>query len=174
MAQIAAASGIKVGQIYRDFSSKEDIVAAIAAANLERFLNEDRLREAIAASDLDAICLWITDFIACDRDITDYRLMPEIMAESGRNVRVAGLLACIHQQVRVTLMEALEACAPGDRYGEARAGLADVVMTIGGGLAQFRVITGHDNPAPLASHLSEMVMRELDAMCISREEPQPV
>ena len=40
VAQIASASGIKVGQIYRDFASKEDIIAAIAARDLTRFLDE--------------------------------------------------------------------------------------------------------------------------------------
>ena len=38
VAQIAARSGIKVGQIYRDFSSKEDIIAAIVNSDCRSFL----------------------------------------------------------------------------------------------------------------------------------------
>ena len=41
VAQIASASGVKVGQIYRDFANKEEIVAAIAVRDLEQFLAED-------------------------------------------------------------------------------------------------------------------------------------
>ena len=33
MAQLAKASGIAVGQIYRDFAAKEDIVAALVTAD---------------------------------------------------------------------------------------------------------------------------------------------
>lgn len=38
VAQIAAESGIKVGQIYRDFASKEAIIAAICESNVEAWL----------------------------------------------------------------------------------------------------------------------------------------
>src|SRR3546814_14249999 len=56
-AQIAAASGIAVGQMYRDFKNKEAIIAAICEADVEAWLEEKALADAVAARDLKAIPL---------------------------------------------------------------------------------------------------------------------
>src|SRR3982751_221809 len=69
VAQIADASGVKVGQIYRDFSSKEDIIAAIALADLSQFLDEPTLNRAIDFDNTDAIRAWILAFVAYEDDI---------------------------------------------------------------------------------------------------------
>src|SRR3546814_6846394 len=45
-AQIAAASGIAVGQMYRDFKNKEAIIAAICEADVEAWLEEKALADA--------------------------------------------------------------------------------------------------------------------------------
>ncbi|MFD2138543.1 TetR/AcrR family transcriptional regulator [Novosphingobium resinovorum] len=60
IAQIAQASGIAVGQIYRDFANKEEIVAAICEANLIAWLEEAKLQAAVERRDFTAIRAWIT------------------------------------------------------------------------------------------------------------------
>jgi len=166
VAQIAAASGIKVGQIYRDFSSKEDIIAAIALRDLSQFLDEDTLQRAIDAHDMAAIRQWILAFVTYDEDIDGYRLMPEIMAESSRNPRVAKLQEEISTRVRHALATALNAFAPGDARATARSELADLILTLGGGLCQsivMEALQGRDYQ-PLCQRLRSIVIRELEAI----------
>lgn len=164
MAQIAAVSGIKVGQIYRDFASKEDIIAEIADRDLSEFLDEAGLARAIEAGDRTAIRDWILTFVTYEEDIEGYRLMPEIMAESARSTRIAGLQEQISNRVRKALRTALTAFAPGDEHEAARSELADLILTLGGGLCQSIVmdsLQGRDY-RPLCARLQSIVGRELD------------
>jgi AcrR family transcriptional regulator len=166
VAQIAAASGVKVGQIYRDFSSKEDIIAAIAIADLSQFLDETKLKSAIDAADMDAIREWILAFVTYDSDIDGYRLVPEIMAESSRNPRIAQLQEDIGARVDDALSRALEAYAPGDERAAARLELADLILTLSGGLCQSIVVDafhGRDYQ-PLCRRLRAIIVRELDTL----------
>jgi AcrR family transcriptional regulator len=164
VAQIAVASGIKVGQIYRDFSSKEDIIAAIAFRDLSQFLDEATLQRAIDAGDMAAVRQWILAFVTYDEDIESYRLMPEIMAESSRNPRVARLQEDISASVKSALAAALAAWAPGAHRETARAELADLILMLGGGLCQsivMEALRGRDY-LPLCERLQSIVSRELD------------
>lgn len=167
VAQIAQASGVKVGQIYRDFSSKEDIIAAIALRDLCLFLDESGLECAIASHNTMAIRDWILSFVAYDGDLDGYRLMPEIMAESARNPRIAAVEAEISDRVRGALLTALHACAPGPERAAARIAFADLVMTLGTGLCQT-VMTEAKRERdfrPLCTRLQTIVARELDQLC---------
>jgi AcrR family transcriptional regulator len=164
VAQIAVASGIKVGQIYRDFSSKEDIIAAIAFRDLSQFLDEAALQRAIDASDMAAIRQWILAFVTYDQDIEGYRLMPEIMAESSRNPRIARLQEDINASVKNALAAALAAWAPGADRETARSELADLILALGGGLCQsivMEALRGRDY-RPLCERLRSIVSRELE------------
>ena len=166
VAQIASASGVRVGQIYRDFASKEDIIAAIALHDLSQFLDEDALEAAIRAGDMATIRQWILSFVSYDEDIEGYRLMPEIMAESARNPRIAQVQDELHRRVRDALLAALAACAPGEARAEARATLADLVNTLGGGLCQSIVMAAQHGRdfRPLCTQLRTIIERELDAL----------
>jgi AcrR family transcriptional regulator len=174
VAQIAVASGIKVGQIYRDFSSKEDIIAAIAFRDLSQFLDEATLQRAIDAGDMAAIRQWILAFVTYDEDVEGYRLMPEIMAESSRNPRVARLQEDISASVKSALVAALAAWAPGADRDAARAELADLILTLGGGLCQsivMEALRGRDY-LPLCERLQSIVSRELDLIRGSESWPR--
>ena len=175
VAQIAVASGIKVGQIYRDFSSKEDIIAAIAFRDLSQFLDEATLQRAIDAGDMAAIRQWILAFVTYDEDVEGYRLMPEIMAESSRNPRVARLQEDISASVKSALTAALAAWAPGADRETARAELADLILTLGGGLCQsivMEALRGRDY-LPLCERLQSIVSRELELIRESESWPHP-
>ena len=174
VAQIAVASGIKVGQIYRDFSSKEDIIAAIAFRDLSQFLDEATLQRAIDAGDMAAIRQWILAFVTYDEDVEGYRLMPEIMAESSRNPRVAQLQEDISASVKSALTAALAAWAPGADREAARAELADLILTLGGGLCQsivMEALRGRDY-LPLCERLQSIVSRELELIRDSESSPR--
>jgi AcrR family transcriptional regulator len=164
VAQISAASGVKVGQIYRDFSSKEDIIAAIALRDLSQFLDESSLERAVLAGDMATIRQWILAFVTYDADVDGYRLMPEIMAESSRNPRVARLQEEISARVKRALATALAAWAPGKARETARSELADLILTLGGGLCQsivMEALQGRDY-LPLCARLQAIVSRELE------------
>lgn len=166
VAQIAAATGVKVGQIYRDFSCKEDIIAALARRDFSQFLDEVNLNEAIAAGDRAAIREWILSFTRYDEDVDGYRLMPEIMAESARNPRIALLQEEMRAQVRGALIAALAACAPDDRLAPLLGDLADLIATLGSGLCQWIVMAERNGRGHqiLCAQLRSIVERELDAL----------
>lgn len=167
VAQIAQASGVKVGQIYRDFACKEDIIAAIALRDLSAFLDESVLAAAIAADDRAALRDWILSFVAYEEEFEGYRLMPEILAESARNPRIAAVQETINHRVHAALMSALTACAPGDARDAERAAFADLISALGVGLCQSIIMEtqrGRDF-RPLCASLKAIVERELDLLC---------
>jgi len=174
VAQIAVASGIKVGQIYRDFSSKEDIIAAIAFRDLSQFLDEATLQRAIDAGDMSAIRQWILAFGTYDADVDGYRLMPEIMAESVRNPRIARLQEDMRASVKNALTAALAAWAPGEDRETARSELADLILMLGSSLCQAIVMEALQgrNYLPLCQRLQTIVSRELDLIRDSKPSPR--
>src|SRR3546814_13027310 len=89
MAQIASASGIAIGQNYRDFANKEAIIAAICEADLGGWLEEEKLEAAVAAGDRDAILGWIEKIDTDTPTREDRRLMCELLADVGGNPIIA-------------------------------------------------------------------------------------
>lgn len=173
VAQIAAASGVKVGQIYRDFAGKEDIIAAIVLRDLSGFLDEDGLARAIETGDVATIRAWILALVGYDADVDGYRLVPEIAAESARNERIARLQDEMNDRVRGTLMRALAACAPGDDRAAAREEFADLITTLGIGLCQWTVVGARrgQDVRPLYARMRAILARELDALCAAPARP---
>ena len=139
VAQIAGESGIKVGQMYRDFQSKEDVIAAIVEIDLAAFLDEEALADAIAAGDQMAVRGWIGRLINIDEPIDQCRMMAEIMAESARNARIAEIHRGIDRRIHGLLVQALTALAPEPSCAVERARLAELIMALGLGLADRRI-----------------------------------
>lgn len=161
VAQIAAASGIKVGQIYRDFDGKEAIIAAICEADVTAWLEEDGLRAAVRAGDGEAIRGWIRRFGGFDEPAVECRLLAEITAETGRNERVAAIHRGIDARLRACLVTALAALVPGcGRAGEVAA-LADFVLAAGVGIKMRRVIRPDLPHEPFGRLMGEVVDGEL-------------
>jgi AcrR family transcriptional regulator len=168
VAQIAKASGVLVGQIYRDFANKEEIVAAIAASDLQESLGEEELVRAADAGDTAAVRAWIRRFVSAKAK-KDCRLGAEIMAESMRNPKVAEIFRAIQQRVRASLTLALEALAPGAARAGERHLTAEIIMTIGGGIFHVGAYySGADGRAcldpQLEGRLIALVDREVDAL----------
>lgn len=147
IAQIAQASGIAVGQIYRDFANKEAIVAAIVERDLEAFLSESGLCAAGASGDPAAVRQWIRDFVACDREPEGGRLIAEIMAEAARNERIAEIARDLQQRLRGELTAALQLLVPATSDPERFDRVAEMIHTIASGVFHRRVIDP-DEPCP--------------------------
>ena len=163
IAQIAKYSGVLVGQIYRDFASKEDIVAAIVARDLETVLADDVLCHAITAGDANAVREWVRHFVAGKAD-HDYGLVAEIIAEASRNERVATIFRTCHDRLRTSIGYALEVLAPEPGKERRRMLLAEVILTISSGVFQRRL--GHVEPVEpaLITALTDAIDREIDVL----------
>ena len=161
MAQIAAESGVKIGQIYRDFASKEDIVAALAEQNVSSWLEQDVLSAAVAAGDLHAIRSWIRRFEGQDDKVDECRLMTEIVAEAGRNARIAAIHRRIDDRVRESLSLALHALLPDGVDDEEINLLIEFILAAGIGVISRRVLRPDTPAIALGNLISKMVDRHL-------------
>lgn len=162
MAQVAAASGIKVGQIYRDFASKEEIIAAICEADVSDWLREDLLSTAVAANDLAAVRQWIDRFGAPSESPGDSPMLAEIVAEAWRNERVAQINRRIDERVRNSLASALTALAPSPDRAPGREVLVEAILTMGFGIEMRRIIRPDLDLAALGQIISAMINRHLE------------
>lgn len=164
IAEIARCSGVLVGQIYRDFASKEDIVVAIAERDTHEFLNDAELRRALDEGDRPALRSWIARFVASEEKVTDRRVIAEIIAEASRSVKIAGIVRHIHQSVRADMRAALACLAPGDHLTRRREMLAEVILTISGGVFQRRLTEGDETTEPVVTALLEGIERRIDQL----------
>lgn len=140
IAQIAAASGIAVGQMYRDFESKEGIIAAICEADVEAWLDEKSLADAVAAQDLDAIRAWLERFGTHEQPEDRCRLIADIIAEAGRNSRIANIYRQVDARVLQNLSAALTALAPNGTSAKHVAAVAEYILMLGVGAVCRRIV----------------------------------
>lgn len=163
IAEIAKRSGVLVGQIYRDFANKEAIVAAIAERDMAEFLREETLCAARASGDRDAVRDWISRFVAC-HEVTDRRLIAEIMAESCRNDRLAAILEGIDDRLHTRLTQALSLLAPPEVEPRRIELLAEIVMTMSFGVLQRQLQGSPELDPELLAALIACIDAQLDAM----------
>ncbi len=148
IAQIAATSGIRVGQIYRDFACKEDIVAALAELDLSRLLDEPILARAIAAADRTAVCNWIVDLTVNKATPNEASLMPEILAESARNERINAIMMQCDARIRRSVEAAFRFLVPG--AGADRITIAtELMMMIMMGVCSRRIALVQGDPVQM-------------------------
>lgn len=167
IAEIAKESGIAVGQLYRDFSAKEDIVAAIVDADCCSFMAADSLRRAIDNADATLVRNWIHQFITAEDEPDDpdgSRLFAEIVAEAARNERIAAIFRRVNDDVHGLMLNALEMLVPGPAMAERRGILADMIVTMALGMLHHEMIRRDSDRGPLARAFVVTVDREIDAM----------
>jgi len=163
IAQIAKESGVAVGQLYRDFSAKEDIVAEIVTSDCRTFMAADSLRLAIQQGDETQVIAWIHQFVVPDDD-DDSRLFAEIIAEAARNERIASIFNAVHADVRALMLEALEMLAPCPALADRRAAMGDAILTMSLGLMHHQLLRPRMDLAPLVSSLSTIIDRDIAAL----------
>lgn len=162
MAEIAAASEVGVGQIYRDFPSKEAIVEAIVEADFSTFVDSDSLRVAVEHGDRAAVMTAIErlfDSPSCDE------IMPEILAEASRNPRIAEIVSALDARFIATLTDALAVFAPGPDMRDQRAQVAEIILILVIGMVHRAV--GHAALGTLSAPVRATILREIDALAIA-------
>ncbi len=163
IAQIAKQSGIAVGQIYRDFACKEDIVAAIVEIDCATFMNGDSLNAAVVRGDLESVRDWIHGIILSkQQDDNNGQLFAEIVAESSRNSRIATIFATVQSFARTNMLTAIGAFAPCPSLAPKREILADTVLTLSLGLLMHRLMRGDLGTQQLVDSLLRVIDRDLD------------
>ncbi|WP_244624570.1 TetR/AcrR family transcriptional regulator [Sphingomonas sp. So64.6b] len=166
VAQISALSGVAVGQIYRDFASKEDIVVAIVQDDCAEFMAHDVLKEAIDRGDRVAVRDWLHQFVSPkpERDDDGGRLFAEIIAESSRNERIAGIFSGILADSHTMMLEALEMLSEGKGSPKEKEDLADMIPTLSLGLMHHHLMRPDLDVDTLAASFARIIDRELDAL----------
>jgi AcrR family transcriptional regulator len=174
MAQIAKSSGIAVGQIYRDFSSKEEIVAAMVDADCGRLMMYEKLESAIDAGDIPAVRAWLREFIEPSDDPNDAPLFAEILAEAARSDRIREIFRQNHDELRQHMDAALELIGPGDAVAERRAVIADVISTLSIGIMNLTLKGSGIDLDRVVRGAQTVLEREIDVLVqASREAKQP-
>ncbi|CCW19105.1 Possible Transcriptional Regulator, TetR family [Sphingobium indicum BiD32] len=127
MAELATAAKVSVGQIYRLFKGKEDIISAIVQADAdERCLHMDALRNRLDAGEL-TIEQTFEQLLLHIVDEKDEALSFDIMAESFRNRPVGDTIAAMCVRFRRYIRDFACAANP-DLSGEALDGAEEVVL----------------------------------------------
>jgi len=163
VAQISKESGVAVGQIYRDYACKEEIISVIVSTDCAEFLRFEVLDKSIAAGHLEGIWEWISDFLQPAYDDSE-TLLGEIVAEAGRNERVAAIFKAMYVQVFEAFIRALEALVPGEHLAARKRQLAQLIMATSLGLIQQRLTQPRAEIASTASLVLGMVRAEVEAM----------
>jgi AcrR family transcriptional regulator len=161
MSRLAKAAGMSVGHIYHYFDSKEAIIAAIVEQELAKRLE---VFEQLKRQDdvLQAIIDRADQGLAARMDKRETGLRLEILAEAGRNPRIAAALRSADQAVRRTFRE-LVARALGRRAAMSDADLAariEVVIGIFDGM-MIRAVRHPDLDRAAALRALKLAMRHL-------------
>ena len=165
VAQIARDSGIAVGQMYRDFASKEDIVAALAKEDCVTFLQADTLKTAICRSDTESTVTWLLALLDLDdQDRGKTRLFAEIVAESARNDRIAAIFNSIQLELRATIMQALAQLAPDPALEDQRHQLTSLLLTFTYGLLHHQLMTPDLDVKPIVGVMRTIIRTEVEAL----------
>lgn len=171
VAQLAAESGIKVGQIYRDFADKEAIVAAIVESDLAVFLNDQDMTRAIETRDVPALRAWLREFLRCGSDGEPDPLFAEIMAEAARNERIRAISHSINRGVSGALMRVLAALAPAESQAEERSLLCDMILTMSAGVLYRRIGDPDFEEAVTFRRLIAVVDAHVDRLIAPKPDP---
>lgn len=164
VAQIARESGIAVGQMYRDFAAKEDIVAALVERDCASFMRADTLKDAIDNRDSDRIMAWLMGFLEPDDDREGRALFAEIVAESARNERIAGIFTTIQLELRALILAALAQLAPDPARAAQRAILADILLTFSLGLLHYQLMVPNLNVVPLVEAIQAIAKDQAEVL----------
>ncbi|MEG3089865.1 TetR/AcrR family transcriptional regulator [Sphingomonas sp. PB1R3] len=129
IAAIAKESGVAVQQLYRDFPSKEDIIAAIVAADCERIADQNTLNAALSTKDREGIIAWLVGN-PCRKDDASDRLFLEIAAEAARNDRIRAIFLDVRERAFENISRAFAGLMGSDSINDEHRKLAQAFMII--------------------------------------------
>lgn len=152
VAEIAARAGVGRGTLFRNFASKEDLIAAIVSERMAGAAS--RARELLATDDADALFELVTEMVR--RQQTDRALFEAVHDTFLQNEEIAAAYG--------ELMGALEQLLErGQRAGVIRSdvGAVDVILLIKG-VCEAAAAMGHVNPQ-VAERQIDLVRAALSA-----------
>jgi AcrR family transcriptional regulator len=161
MAQIAKCSGVAIGQIYRDYASKEEIVVALVSADCARLMRYEVLAAAIRDGDAEGVSAWLRDFVEPSDDPDDARLFAEILAESTRSPRIAAIFCEVQDELRRHLDDALKLLAPAHAAAPRRSILAEVITTLSVGMTHQQLMRPEADLSGVVDAVHAVLDREL-------------
>lgn len=133
MADIARTFGMSAGHIYNYFDSKEAIIAAIVERDLEDFFHQTE--ELHGAADLPRALLERVETGVADKlNRSKSALQIEVMAEAGRNARVAAMVQAVDARARAVLRRLLRDGLPEGGATRDLDGRIEVLMALFDGL----------------------------------------
>lgn len=160
MAELATAAQVSVGQIYRLFKSKEDIIEALVHDDADQWCNQmDALQVRLDAAEL-TVEQTFEQLLLETIDEKDEALFFDILAESFRNSEVADTIGAMCQRFRVYIR--YFACAANDTLsGEALDAAEDMLLACLFGLGH-RSISRPRLSAPVAAgRTAQMIVAAL-------------
>jgi AcrR family transcriptional regulator len=159
MAEIARSFGMSAGHIYNYFDSKEAIIDAIVARDLEEFMT--RAGELRAASDVQAALLArVDEGLAEKLNPGQAARQFEVLAEAGRNPEVLASMRAADATVRSELREIFRRTRSDGHSGRDLDGKVAVLMALFDGL-MVRGLRQPDLPRPQVARVLRAVIAEL-------------
>ncbi|MFN7128043.1 MAG: TetR/AcrR family transcriptional regulator [Brevundimonas sp.] len=168
MAELAAASGIKMGQIYRDFDSKDDIIAAICEQDISLLLSDVRLFDDSRMGGPQALRTWIEDYIASQPGLDQCRIMTEISAEAGRNPRVAHILIDLESRLLTKLDSTLNALTNGRIEPIVRLRIVKIMFALNLGLMTQRAAQPNYDTTGALRPAMDLILGELERLMLHK------
>ncbi len=160
MAQIARESQVLVGQIYRDFAGKEDIIAALVERDVSELLDDPELIGATATRRADQLYRWLHQFIGRRLDEDRRRVLSEIISEGTRNPRIAAIITQAHERLRERIATAALIWVPHANRDAERERIAELILTLAGAI-KHRQIFGLEVNLAVAAKLVAVVEAEI-------------
>lgn len=136
MAEIARVSEVLVGQIYRDFARKEDLIAALVERDVTQMLGNPDIARAISTGDVNQLNNWVRRFIGHKFDDETRNVMADIISEAGRNPRIAAIVTAAHNRLLDRVASAAALWAPQPDKEAARRQTAELILTMAGAMQQ--------------------------------------
>ncbi len=160
VAQIAQLSGVLVGQLYRDFSGKEELIAAIVERDIGNLLDDPDLADAVASGEASQLNAWLRHFIGRGLDQETRSVLTDILSEATRNAKIADILQTGYHRLRTRLVSAAFVWIPEAEKHGARQELAELILTAAGAI-QHRQIFGLTVDGGTVDKLVDLIDREL-------------
>lgn len=130
VAQIAAEANISAGLIYRYFTNKESIIAAIVERDVRHLVLQADAIQADPAGVFPALLNQFRVQIRRRSNRAECALFLEIMAEAARNPKAAKLVGDARRRITERLCDLVAAAAPGRWSKEALSAKVDLLLIL--------------------------------------------
>ncbi|WP_334184630.1 TetR/AcrR family transcriptional regulator [Novosphingobium sp.] len=160
IAQIAKDAGVHVVQIYRDFGSKEDIIAAIAEDEVRASM-EEATCAASGIGGVQGFRRWIRGHIDRQLHSDEPDLFLEIVAEASRNPRIAAVFQKVDSHARKALAEVFARLAPASVTAGELETQVELFITLTAGLYARMVAHPHLDKRSFVARIEAILEREI-------------